>query len=513
VRSIVRVRAHGHQPRIGPGSSWENAVEEAFDSLIEAKGAIEVLRKTYNTPRSNSSIGRKAPAAYTASLSWMSRSARYISSTVLLGSLLALAALSGTTRSAAAESGSADLARTQEVQVPFSLRASGRIRAHLTKASFVAAEARKVKLVYSFAPASRHFSYQLLMNTGAKWVKLRAVARTGRFAGSNTKTLKAIFGSRFVAAGRYRLELSADANRVRLAFEVVSIASLPTKPAKTVKLIFIHHSTGENWLADGNGNLGIALKKNNYFVSDTNYGWGPDGIGDRTDTGQWWLWFRGSSSSTYMHALYNEFGQHSSYTRLSNDPDTSRENEIIMFKSCFPNSAISGKPSDAAKTGSNPLRGQGAGSSMTVANVKGIYNDILPYFAAHQDKLFVLVVTPPLAQNATDTTQAANARAVANWLINEWLVNYQHKNVAVFDFYNVLTSNGGSPDKNDLGESSGNHHRWWNGHVQNSQTVSSNFLAYPTGDSHPSSAGNRKATGEFVPLLNYYYQRWVDSTN
>lgn len=429
---------------------------------------------------------RRAPD----NMSRMSRSARFISSAVLLGSLLALMALSGAARSAAAESGSADLARTQVAQVPSSLRASGKIRAHLTKASFAATEARKVKLVYSFAPAGRHFSYQLLIKTGAKWVKLRAVARTGRFTGPNTKTLKAVFGSRSVAAGRYRLELSADANRVRLAFEVVSTAALPTKPTKTVKLVFIHHSTGQNWLADGNGDLGLALKNNNYFVSDTNYGWGPDGIGDRTDNGQWWLWFRGSSSSTYMQALNSEFGQHSSYTRLSSDPDTSRENEIIMFKSCFPNSAITGNPSDAAKTGSNPLRGQGAGSNMTVANVKGIYNDILTYSAAHQDKLFVLIVTPPLARGATDASQAANARAVANWLINKWLENYPHKNVAVFDFYNVLTSNGGSPDKKDLGESSGNHHRWWNGHVQHSQTISSNFLAYPTGDSHPSSARN-----------------------
>ena len=444
-------------------------------------------------------------------MSWMSRSARFISSAVLLGSSLALTALSGTARSAAAESGSANPARTQAAQVPSSLQASGKIRAHLTKASFAAPEAGKVKLVYSFAPASRHFSYQLLVNTGGEWVKVRAVARSGRFSGSNTKTVKAIFGSKPVAAGRYRLELGADANRVRLAFTVVAIATGPSKPAKTVKLIFIHHSTGQNWLADGNGDLGLALKNNNYFVSDTNYGWGPDGIGDRTDTGHWWLWFRSSSSSTYMHALYNEFGQNSSYTRLSSDPDTSRENEIIMFKSCFPNSAISGNPSDAAKTGSNPLRGQGAGSNMTVANVKGIYNDILTYFAAHQEKLFVLIVTPPLARSSTDASQAANARAVANWLTNKWLVNYPHKNVAVFDFYNVLTSNGGSSDKNDLGASSGNHHRWWNGHVQHSQTVASNYLAYPTGDSHPSSAGNRKATGEFVPLLNFYYQRWADS--
>ncbi len=54
----------------------------------------------------------------------------------------------------------------------------------------------------------------------------------------------------------------------------------PNPPGSVVKLIFVHHSTGENWLADGYGGLGRTLDRNNYFVSDTNYGWGPNAIGD-----------------------------------------------------------------------------------------------------------------------------------------------------------------------------------------------------------------------------------------
>src|SRR5512137_214515 len=61
----------------------------------------------------------------------------------------------------------------------------------------------------------------------------------------------------------------------------------PTPPVQTTRLIFIHHSCGENWLTDGNGNLGRTLGENNYFVSDTNYGWGPDSIGDATDIVNW----------------------------------------------------------------------------------------------------------------------------------------------------------------------------------------------------------------------------------
>jgi hypothetical protein len=76
------------------------------------------------------------------------------------------------------------------------------------------------------------------------------------------------------------------------------------------------------------------------------------------------------------------------------------------------------------------------------------------------------------------------------------LAGYKGKNVAVFDFYNVLT------DPN-------NHHRFNKGAIEYITNRGRNTLYYPTnGDDHPSPAGNRKATGEFVSLLNVYYHRW-----
>ena len=39
------------------------------------------------------------------------------------------------------------------------------------------------------------------------------------------------------------------------------------------KIMFIHHSCGSNWLANGNGNLGAALNANNYYVTESDYGW------------------------------------------------------------------------------------------------------------------------------------------------------------------------------------------------------------------------------------------------
>ncbi|MBI5965581.1 MAG: S-layer homology domain-containing protein [Chloroflexi bacterium] len=256
----------------------------------------------------------------------------------------------------------------------------------------------------------------------------------------------------------------------------------PSPPAQPVKLIFIHHSTGENWLADGYGGLGQALSDNNYFVSDTNYGWGPNAIGDRTDIPNWSEWFSSASTPAYMDALYNESGQHSSYTRSLSDPGG--ENQIIMFKSCFPNSALEGNPSDPPS----------ADGWLTVGHAKYVYNEILQYFGAHPEKLFVVITAPPLQ----DGTYAANARAFNQWLMNNWLAenNYTRTNVVVFDFYNVLTG----PN---------NHHRYYNGAIEHVFTPGMNTLYYPSGDDHPSVLGSQKATSEFVTLLNIFYHQWT----
>ncbi len=251
-------------------------------------------------------------------------------------------------------------------------------------------------------------------------------------------------------------------------------------PDHVVKLVFIHHSTGENWLRDDYGRLGLALSENQYFVSDTNYGWGPDGIGDRTDIPNWTEWFASEGTPRYMEALFNEAAQNASYTRLPDDPGG--ENEIVLIKSCFPNSALEGNPGDAP----HPE------GWLTVGHAKFVYNEILKYFGTRPDKLFVIATAPPLS----DPTYSENARAFNEWLVNDWLNEngYSQGNVAVFDFYNVLTS----PDA---------HHRFANGAAEHI-VGDRNTLAYPSEDDHPSAAGSQKATEEFVPLLNVFYHRW-----
>jgi len=274
-------------------------------------------------------------------------------------------------------------------------------------------------------------------------------------------------------------------------------------PASVVKLIFIHHSTGGNWLAAPNGEqpyggLGAALMNNNYFASATNYGWGPEGIGDRTDIPNWPEWFTGSNSATILADLYAENGQnivgYGPWPRLATDPGG--ENQVIMFKSCFPNSDLFGDPTDPP--------GEEPNDQFTVSNAKAVYNNLLTYFQTRQNKLFVVITAPPQNQNAycddyqTPEHRAANARAFNNWLVSDWLSAYPYKNICVFDYFNVLTG-------------TDNHHRYYNGSIQHIISTANNFAAYSTDewDSHPNTAGQLKATEEFVPLLNYYYNRFT----
>ena len=337
-------------------------------------------------------------------------------------------------------------------------------------------------------------------------------------------TVKFAFLMLLLAAGCYVGMLNATA-APPAASPRLPLVDNPDPPAAPVRLVFVHHSTGGNWLADVGvhedaGGLGQTLMANNYYVSATNYGWtvGGDAIGDRTDIGHWWEWFNGPDHAAIQAALYAEGGQnigdYGSWTRMATAP--AGENLIIVFKSCFPNSHLGGNPTDPPTTGDNPLRGLDAWSEhMTVGNAKGIYVDLLAYFATRQDKLFIVVTAPPLLEDdgaqPTDPAHAANARAFNDWLVNDWLGGYAYNNVAVFDFYNVLSSNGGDPFTNDLGQEAGNHHRWWNGAIQHVHPVDNNFSSYATdADSHPTGAGGEKASGEFALWLNVMYHRWND---
>lgn len=110
---------------------------------------------------------------------------------------------------------------------------SRRIAAHLTSASFTAAQASGVKVVYRFSSRSSRFGYVLSRRRGSRWVTVRSVSERGRFTGSHAMTVKQLFGTKPITVAQYQVKLSASANSVTLRFRVVNAPAPVAAPSPT----------------------------------------------------------------------------------------------------------------------------------------------------------------------------------------------------------------------------------------------------------------------------------------
>jgi alpha-tubulin suppressor-like RCC1 family protein len=100
--------------------------------------------------------------------------------------------------------------------------AAGKITAYLTATTFTKAQASRVTLVYRFSSPSSSLAYLIARKHGARWLKVRSVARKGSFSGSHQVSLKKLFGRKPIEIGRYRLRLRAGTSGVSLFFAVVA---------------------------------------------------------------------------------------------------------------------------------------------------------------------------------------------------------------------------------------------------------------------------------------------------
>ena len=256
-------------------------------------------------------------------------------------------------------------------------------------------------------------------------------------------------------------------------------------PGQAGDLLFLHHSVGQNWLDSG---LRDVLAAKGYIgeVNEVTYGSEVDATsgrpeslgsvpGDSTDMNHWVPWF-----NDYLHAL-KQYGC------------ASGSNSIIMFKSCFPNSAIS---SDGTEPG-DPFSGD-----KTLANYKAVfrhpsgaghvysansssYKALDEVFAENTGTLFVVVTAPPLHYapgDATNNAEGHRARLFNNWLKNEWLTAYETAhpgvhNVAVFDLFGELA--------------------YADSHLLHPNRLQSAYGG-TSGDSHPNNAGDQHLTDVFA---------------
>jgi hypothetical protein len=84
-----------------------------------------------------------------------------------------------------------------------------------------------------------------------------------------------------------------------------------------------------------------------------------------------------------------------------------------------------------------------------------------------------------------------------------YIQNYAGGNIFAFNYYNILTD----PNNHHYVNVSGYEQTVITGNPAN--TAHPNELYYYTGsDSHPTAPGHLKATDEFIPLLNGWYNLW-----
>lgn len=265
-------------------------------------------------------------------------------------------------------------------------------------------------------------------------------------------------------------------------------------PGRPIHMAFLHHSVGGALLADqgpekgascvwdthpSGGGLRKLLGAQGYEVHEASY---DSKLGDKTDLFHWLPKFSGNLDGILK------------IKRQDEELPAGQKNEIVAFKSCFPNNQLQG-------VGEAP--GNPDGPGLTVWNVKATMNALLPIFEKHPEVLFVYLTAPANAprldrmrlyrvllralsgrsEPGWTTKQAEWARELNNWIVSPdgWLKDYKGKNVVVFDYYDVLTGDG-----------------------------QSNLSAYATRDgtdSHPTAEGQKKAAERFVPFLNRAVRR------
>jgi hypothetical protein len=278
-------------------------------------------------------------------------------------------------------------------------------------------------------------------------------------------------------------------------FTIISlfgILAFSNVQAGTDDLIFIHHSVGQNWLDDA---LRVALDAKSYVdeVNEITYGTAflpdtgrPPSLGavpgDNTNMNHWLLWF-------------NDYLQ-----RVKSYGCANGTNKIIMFKSCFPISCIY---SDGTEPGDPFLDDQSLvnykavyrhplGTNSTYTYNTRSYKPLEQIFAANPDILFIPITAPSNVPFETCTEWADRARVFNNWLKNDWLSSYTTahptlKNVAVFDFFEVLAYPNSFTGTEEYTPANGDTTGIYP--VRN-MTKSE----YRTGDSHPNTVANETAT-------------------
>jgi hypothetical protein len=224
-------------------------------------------------------------------------------------------------------------------------------------------------------------------------------------------------------------------------------------------IIFLHQSTGRNLIEQGK--VREQFQQAGYAFWDHDY----NDIGLRTPASQFTGYsYNVPNDNTNPDGLAAIFKQ-PAYPLPFNTFSGLLQHEVIILKSCFPNSNIQ--------------------SEEKLAQLKDYYLEIRSRIERYPGKIFILLTLPPLNPAETSPEAAARARALADWLNSVEFTN-GYPNVYVFDFFNQLVE-------------------------QDPAAADYNMLrqAYRNGiDSHPNELANQIVGPQFVDFVIEVIQRY-----
>lgn len=226
-----------------------------------------------------------------------------------------------------------------------------------------------------------------------------------------------------------------------------------TTHGEYTNVIFLHHSVGNNLI--NQGNLRQLFQQQSIDFWDQGYLY--DGLRDPSGqvTG---FWYPVPGDNTDPDGLARVFAQQPRALPV-NALSGLLQHEVIIFKSCYPNSNIS--------------------SMEHLQSLQQLYTGMRASMAQHPEKIFVLLTSPPLNPAETTAENARYARQMAEWLLSEDFRGGQ-ENLFVFDFYSLLAEN--DPSSADYG-----------------------MLRAPYrdgADSHPNAAANQAIAPQLVDFVS-----------
>lgn len=221
------------------------------------------------------------------------------------------------------------------------------------------------------------------------------------------------------------------------------------------RMVFLHHSVGQGILDEGG--LRDSLLALGIVVKGATYG---DEIGQDTDICHWSSKFKNDIDRILSFKAHPDMY----YT-------DSTINDIVMFKSCFPNSDIE---SDGIEPGD-------PGSSVrSMANFKASLLSLRATMVAKPDQLFIYVTAPPLVPKGSSSEAASRAIKFNRWVTEEFLPGYRKEsesdNLRIFDLFQLLSDEQGF--------------------------LKTEYRKAPeTDDSHPNKKANREVAADYMEFF------------